>query len=180
MFGIKYETWSSVCDMYFSLKIGSMKSYLQWFPFTKLSDTDKQTIRSRDFYDKYIYSASFILFHSVMQQSENYLQKGDGSFRDSSLVAPVLYLMLQAVGKEISEQYISRRPDDISTYYAGNYEFMRPKYKQDYDNFFKELNTCIDGYQYFKPIVLRYIVLVWYKSAIRWIGISGAKSSCSH
>lgn len=135
--------------MYFSLKIGSMKSYLQWFPFTKLSDTDKQTIRSRDFYDKYIYSASFILFHSVMQQSENYLQKGDGSFRDSSLVAPVLYLMLQAVGKEISEQYISRRPDDISTYYAGNYEFMRPKYKQDYDDFFKELNTCIDEYQYF-------------------------------
>lgn len=82
-----------------------------------------------------------------MQQSENYLQKGDGSFRDSSLITPVLYLMLQAVGKEISEQYISHRPDDISTYYAGNYEFMRPKYKQDYDDFFKELNTCIDEYQ---------------------------------
>ena len=29
MFGIKYETWKSTCDMYFSLKLGSLKSYLQ-------------------------------------------------------------------------------------------------------------------------------------------------------
>ena len=26
---------------------------------------------------------------------------------------------------------------------------MRPKYKQDYDDFFKELNASIDEYQYF-------------------------------
>lgn len=149
LFGIKYETWFSVCDMYFSLKSGSKKSYLQWFPFTKLSNAEQETIKSRDFYDKYINSASFILFPNVMQQSENFLQKGDGSFRDASLIAPVLYLIFQAVGKEISEQYTTHRPADISAYYAGNYEFMRPKYKQDYDNFFKELNTCIDEYQYF-------------------------------
>ena len=135
--------------MYFSLKSGSKKSYLQWFPFTKLSNAEQETIKSRDFYDKYINSASFILFPNVMQQSENFLQKGDGSFRDSSLIAPMLYLILQAVGKEISERYTTHRPADISAYYAGNYDFMRPKYKQDYDIFFKELNTCIDEYQYF-------------------------------
>lgn len=149
MFGIKYETWLNVCNMYFSLNSGSKKSYLQWFPFTKLSNNDQESIKSRTFYDKYINSASFLLFSNVMQQSENFLQKGDGSFRDSSLIAPVLYLILQAVGKEISEQYITHRPVDISAYYAGNYEFMRPKYKQEYDNFFKELNTYIDEYQYF-------------------------------
>lgn len=149
MFGIKYETWTSVCDMYFSLKSGSLKSYLQWFPFSKLSNADKETIKSKDFYEKYIDSASFVLFPFIMHQSENFLQKGDGSFRDSSLVSPILYLMLQAVGKEIYEQYVTHRPLNISAYYAGNYEFMRPKYKQDYDNFFKELNTCIDEYQYF-------------------------------
>jgi len=84
-----------------------------------------------------------------MHQSENFLQKSDGSFRDSSLVGPILYLMLQAVGKEIYDQYISVRPYDVSVYYAGNYEHMRPKYKQDYDDFFKELNASIDEYQYF-------------------------------
>lgn len=149
LFGIKYETWASVCDMYFSLKNGSLKSYLQWFPFTKLSNADKETIKSKDFYKKYIDSASFVLFPFVIHQSENFLQKGDGSFRDSSLVSPMLYLILQAIGKEIYEQYVTHRDINISAYYAGNYEFMRPKYKQDYDNFFKELNACIDEYQYF-------------------------------
>lgn len=149
MFGIKYESWSSICDMYFSIKSGSLKSYLQWFPFTKLTNGDKKTIKSREFFDKYINTASFILFPFAMHQSENFLQKGDGSFRDSSLVAPLPYLLLQAVGKEIHDQYTKKRPDCISAYYAGNYNFQRPKYKQDYDAFFKEINASIDEYQYF-------------------------------
>lgn len=149
LFGVKYDTWKSVCDMYFSLKTGSLKSYLQWFPFTKLSEKDKNTISSEDFYNQYIRTGSFILFPSVMHQSENFLQKSDGSFRDSSLVGPILYLVLQSVGKEISNQYTSVRPSNVSVYYAGNYENLRPKYKQDYDDFFKELNASIDEYQYF-------------------------------
>lgn len=149
LFGIKYDTWKSVCDMYFSLKTGSLKSYLQWFPFTKLSEKDKNTISSEDFYNQYIKTGSFVLFHSVMHQSENFLQKSDGSFRDSSLVGPILYLVLQSVGKEISNQYTSVRPSNVSVYYAGNYEYLRPKYKQDYDDFFKELNASVDEYQYF-------------------------------
>lgn len=149
MFGVKYDTWKSVCDMYFSLKTGSLKAYLQWFPFTKLTKADKDIISSEDFFNKYIKNGFFVLFPPAMHQSENFLQKSDGSFRDSSLVGPILYLMLQAVGKEIYDQYISVRPYDVSVYYAGNYEHMRPKYKQDYDDFFKELNASIDEYQYF-------------------------------
>ena len=149
MFGVKYDTWKSVCEMYFSLKTGSMKSYLQWFPFTKTSEEDKTVISSEDFYDNYIKTGSFVLFPFAMHQSENYLQKSDGSFRDSALVGPILYLMLQAIGKEIHDCYTAVRPSDISVYYAGNYDHMRPKYKQDYDDFFKELNASIDGYQYF-------------------------------
>lgn len=149
MFGVKFETWASICDMYFSLKKGSLKSYLQWFPFTKLTSAEKEIIKSKEFYEKYINTASFVFFPSVMHQSENFLQKGDGSFRDSSLVAPILYLMLQAIGKEIHEKYSPQRPASISAYYSGNYNFMRSKYKQDYDNFFKEINSNIDKYQYF-------------------------------
>ena len=149
MFGISYDTWKSVCDIYFSLKPGAQKAYLQWFPFTKLSSEDKKTIAGEDFYNNYIKTASFMLFPPAMHQSENYLQKGDGSFRDSALVAPVLYLFLQAIGFEIHNHYSSIRPSDISVYYAGNYERLRPKYKQDYDDFFKELNSSIDEYQYF-------------------------------
>lgn len=105
MFGIKYDTWESVCNMYFSLSSGSLKSYLQWFPFTILKNADKEIIKSEEFYEKYINTSSFALFPFAMYQSENFLQKGDGSFRDSSLISPLPYLILQSVGKEVYEQY---------------------------------------------------------------------------
>ena len=41
MFGISYDTWKEICDMYFSLHVGIHKAYLQWFPFSKLTDEDK-------------------------------------------------------------------------------------------------------------------------------------------
>lgn len=149
MLGISYDTWKSVCDMYFLLNASSQKAYLQWFPFTKLSSADKEIISGENFYNRYIKMSSFILFPSAMHQSENYLQKGDGSFRDSSLISPILFLLLQSIGLEIHNLYSSIRPSDISVYYAGNYKHLRPKYKQDYDDFFKELNASIDEYQYF-------------------------------
>lgn len=149
MFGVSYDTWKSVCNMYFSLNTCSQKAYLQWFPFTKLSSDDKETISGEDFYKSYIKTASFMLFPPAMHQSENYLQKGDGSFRDSSLIAPVLFLFLQSIGLEIHNCYSPIRLSETSVYYAGNYRRLRPKYKQDYDDFFKELNASIDEYQYF-------------------------------
>lgn len=149
MFGISYDTWKKVCSMYFLLNKGSQKAYLQWFPFTKLSSADKNIISGEDFYNRHIRTASFVLFPPAMHQSENYLQKGDGSFRDSSLIGPILFLVLQSIGMEIHNHYTSVRPSDISVYYAGNYQYLRPKYKQDYDDFFKELNASIDEYQYF-------------------------------
>lgn len=149
MFGVSYDTWKNVCNMYFTLSSGSQKAYLQWFPFFKLTSADKKKISGEDFYNKYIKTASFVFFPNAMHQSENFLQKGDGSFRDSSLVSPILFLFLQSVGLEIYKQYLPIRPSEISVYYAGNYGRLRPKYKQDYDEFFKELNASIDEYQYF-------------------------------
>ena len=90
-----------------------------------------------------------MLFPEAMHQSENFLQKGDGSFRDSSLLSPVLYLVLQAIGKEISNHYQPVRNISIDAFYAGNYEHMRAKYKQDYDEFYKMINAHISDSQYF-------------------------------
>ncbi len=99
MLGISYETWLNICKMYFSLNNLSAKAYLQWFPFTKVTADDKEYISSQDFYERYIKTSSFVFFPDAMQQSENYLQKSDGSFRNSSLISPILYLVLQSVGK---------------------------------------------------------------------------------
>lgn len=149
MLGIKYETWENICQMYFNLGDGTKAAYLQWFPFTKISSEDQAVIMSEDFYNRYIKSGAFVHFPVAMHRSENFIQKCDGSFRDSSLLSPILYLILQALGKEISSVYSSQRGDQIEVFYAGNYDEMRPKYKQDYDDFFKAINSCIPVSQYF-------------------------------
>lgn len=149
MFGITYDTWKNTCQMYFDLGKGTESAYLQWFPFTKISSDDQDTIASETFYNRYIKSGAFVLFPAAMHRSENFIQKGDGSFRDSSLLSPALYLVLQAFGKEVSMAYSSQRGNQIEVFYAGNYDEMRPKYKQDYDEFFKAINACIDESQYF-------------------------------
>lgn len=149
MFGITYDTWKQTCQMYFELSIGSKKSYLQWFPFSKISEEDEKYISSKDFFEKYIEKAAFTLFPEAMHQSENFLQKGDGSFRDSSLLSPILYLVIQAIGKEISNHYQPERNVNIDAFYAGNYNYMRAKYKQDYDSFYKTINAYISDCQYF-------------------------------
>lgn len=149
MFGISYDTWKEICDMYFSLNPKIHKAYLQWFPFSKLSEQNKKEISGVDFFDKYIKSGGFVLFSEVMRHSENFIQKSDGSFRNSSLISPLLFLIIQAVGKEIFDKYVSQRQSGIEVYYAGNYGMLRPRYKQDYDDFYKSINLAAQQHRYY-------------------------------
>ena len=149
MFGITFDSWHEVCRMYFKLGTGTHKSYLQWFPFSKLSNDEKTEIEGETFFNRYIKDGSFVLFPEVMRHSENYIQKGDGSFRHSALISPIMFLVIQAIGMEISKRYHTRRTPDIAVFYAGNYNLSRPKYKQDYDDFYKAINAGKEQYQYF-------------------------------
>ena len=56
MFGISYDTWKEICDMYFSQHVSINKAYLQWFPFSKLPDKDKDEISGEDFFKRYIWN----------------------------------------------------------------------------------------------------------------------------
>lgn len=149
MFGISYETWKSVCEMYFTLRKETMRHCLQWFPFTRLTYSDEELLVSKSFFDEFIKTGTFLLYSDAVHQSDNFMQKSDGSFRNATLIAPILYLVLQSVGKTIHEHYNSIRPRPIAVYYAGNFTHERPHYKQDYDDFFKELNASVDEYQYY-------------------------------
>jgi len=149
MFGITYNIWCDVCDMYFSRNYYTLCAYLQWFPYSQLSGHDKSDIKSEEFYKRYIENGNGLLFPSLMLRTDNYIQKGDGTFRNSTLISPLLYLILQAIGKSISENYQSQRQSDISVFYAGNYDENKGNYKQSYDNFFKTINTEISSYNYF-------------------------------
>ena len=149
MFGIDYETWKEVCKMYFDLKPKSQMAYLQWYPFAILSTDAKIDICSEEFFYKYIDNGAFVMFPPAMHCSENYIQKGDGSFRPAVLVSPIIYLVLQCMGKKISRKYKRECPQNVDVFYAGNYPLMRAKYKQDYDDFYKDINSFIEEGQYF-------------------------------
>ena len=122
---------------------------MQWYPLSIVSDDDWDYICGEDFYNDYIRNGTFVMIPEIMHLSDNYIQKGDGSFRDSTLVSPVLYLVLQAIGKEIADRYIPSRDINMTVYYSGNYRDMRIKYKTDYDDFYKEINASLEDYNYF-------------------------------
>lgn len=149
MFGIKYETWQNVCKMYFKKKNKYLTNYLQSYPFSKVYLKEKNLIISKNFYEKYTKSGNFIFYKSIMNVSDNFMQRSDGSFRDCSLVSPIMFLVLQSIGKEIHDKYTMVRQKDISVYYAGNYDENRAFYKNDYDEFYKQLNLESEAFEYF-------------------------------
>jgi len=75
--------------------------------------------------------------------------KGDGNFRNASLVSPIMYLVALTIGKSISKAYQSKRQPSIDVFYAGNYDENRLYYKKDYDVFFKTINVLSQSYKYF-------------------------------
>lgn len=75
MFNIQYDTWQKMCEMIFSVKDGAKRTCLQWFPFSKLSKAEREFLKSKDFFKKFIDTSSFVLFEEMLYQSENFIQK---------------------------------------------------------------------------------------------------------
>ena len=149
MFGISFETWHDVCEAYENLSPKTMEKHLQWYPFSVLAPADWNVIKSREFFEKYIEKGAFVLFSENMFQTKNYIQKTDGSFRDASLVSPILYLVLQSLGKEIADCYKAIRPVGINAYYAGDYVDLNVRYRREYDSFFNEINLAKENYDFY-------------------------------
>lgn len=149
LFHISKNVWKSTCNMYFKIKDKSLQNYLQLYPFSNMTKKDKNYISSDEFYEHYIQDGSLTMFNSVMNITDNYLLKKDGSFRNSTLLSPILFLVLQAVGKEISLKYKNDRNKTISVYYSGNYNSMNAKYAKEYSKFYNKCKFYSKYYNWF-------------------------------
>ena len=149
MFGIEYDHWRLTCEAYQNATTRRRESYLQLYPLSKITDEGWEQLKSKDFFETYISTGSFVNFPQAMFHTKHFIQKDDGSFRDAELLSPVLFLILQALGVELSGLYHDGRPYNNSCYYAGNFDEKGFFYKAEYDKFYKELNGCIDSFQYF-------------------------------
>lgn len=54
MFSFEYEDWEMVCSQIGQEKRGRKRMYLQWYPFTRLSSREKETLVSKSFFNDYI------------------------------------------------------------------------------------------------------------------------------
>ena len=149
LFGITYETWSQICQMYLYIPANSQKHHLQLFPFTKLKKEEKEYIKSEDFFNLYIKNGSFLLKKENHIVTDDFILKSDNSFRHATLLSPLLYLVQQAIGKEIWNKYVDERPQNIEVFYAGDYEKSQSLYKKQYDNFCKSLNLYKDDFDFY-------------------------------
>lgn len=138
-----------VCSQIGQQKRGRKSMYLQWYPFTRLSSREKETLVSKSFFNDYIKSGLFLYYSENWLITNNYIMKGDGNFRNASLVSPIMYLVALTIGKSISKAYQSKRQPSIDVFYAGNYDENRLYYKKDYDVFFKTINVLSQSYKYF-------------------------------
>lgn len=149
MFGIEYNHWRLTCEAYQKTHVRRKEAYLQLYPLSRITNDGWEQLKSKAFYETYISTGSFVFFPHVMFHTKHFMQKDDGSFRDAELLSPVLFLLLQALGVELSELYFDGRPYNNSCYYAGNFEEEGFFYKSEYDKFYKELNECIDSFQFY-------------------------------
>lgn len=149
MFNIEYKVWENVCSAYFNLNENTKKAYLQFFPLTKLSKQDEKNLKSEKFFNDYIKNLTFVIVKECFFRTNNFLQKGDGSFRDSSLVSPILFLVLQVLGYKIYNLYEQERNENIEVYYAGDYNKMDVMYKKSYDEFYNSINSNKKDFDYY-------------------------------
>ena len=149
MFNIEYEAWKNVCSAYFELNENTKKSYLQFFPLTKISKKEEENLKSESFFNNYIKDLTFVIDEECFFRTNNFLQKGDGSFRDSSLVSPILFLVLHTLGYKIYSLYEQERNENIEVYYAGNYNEMDVMYKRSYDEFYNSINSKKNDFDYY-------------------------------
>ena len=157
MFNIEYEEWENVCSAYFKLNENIKKAYLQFFPLTKISKIEEANLKSESFFNNYIKDLTFVIVEECFFRTNNFLQKGDGSFRDSSLVSPILFLVLQTLGYKIYNLYEQERNENIEVYYAGNYNEMDVMYKKSYDEFYNSINSKKNDFDYYLNILVEKI-----------------------
>lgn len=148
MINTNYEVWRNVCHAVFSLSDNIKVNYLQLYPFTKLNQNEKNYIKSEEFFNKFIKSNAIFNEKNAFEFPRHYIQKPSGSFRNTRLVSPLIYLYLECIGYQISREY-ERYENEVRCYYAGIMEDKDFYYKTSYDRFYADINESSKYYRYY-------------------------------
>lgn len=143
---ISFASWNIACQM-IRQEGRRLSSYLQWYPFYRLSNSSWEKLMSEDYFKKYIEDGSFVLCESMRYTTKGYIQKQGSSLRDSYLVAPVLFLYLLAYGVEYNKTFVPPRSQGLILY-AGNLERRQMDYQTSWQTYCKALKRLSTDYEY--------------------------------
>lgn len=143
-----YEIWRNVCHSVFDLSDNIKVNSLQLYPFTKLNEQEKVYIKGEEFFNKFIKSNAIFNEKGSFKFPRHYMQKPNGSFRNTYLVSPLIYLYLECIGYQISRDY-ERYENDIRCYYAGSMKDKDTYYKTSYNKFYADINESSKHYLYY-------------------------------
>lgn len=143
---VTLESWQSACQM-IKQEGNRLESYLQWYPFSQLSESSWKVLTSESYFEKYIQDASFILCSSMRYVTKGYIQKQGSSLRDAYLTSPVLFLYLLAYGIEYSKQFVQPRSEGLSLY-AGNLDECQMNYQRSWHAYCGALKYNSSSFEY--------------------------------
>ncbi|MDW3978087.1 AbiA family abortive infection protein [Staphylococcus saprophyticus] len=148
MININFNDWEKVCESFFNLNESKLESYIQWYPFSKLTENSKNIISSEEFFLNFIKNGAIFKEYNTFNFPSHYSQKTSASFRNMSLVSPFVYLYIEAMGYHINQKY-TRKSKDVRCYYSGDLNENQFSYKNSYDKFFADINSLSNVYDNF-------------------------------
>ncbi|MDT3997458.1 abortive infection protein, partial [Staphylococcus saprophyticus] len=87
MININFNDWEKVCKSFFNLNGSKLESYIQWYPFSKLTENSKNIISSEKFFENFIKNGAIFKEYNTFNFPSHYSQKTSASFRNMSLIS---------------------------------------------------------------------------------------------
>ena len=148
MWNITFEEWHETTENFLSISSNKLNKHLQTYPFSILSENDKNYLTSKDFFVRFIKNGKFLGSDKDLVVINNLLQKNNGNFRSVSLVSPIIYLVFIAMGGHLSNA-MNQDSEHVESFYAGNFDTGELYYAKNYKAFSiraKEFGSVYDYY----------------------------------
>lgn len=146
---IDYAEWLEYVSAFFETPKKVLDKHFQTYPFAKMTDDEKSTILSEAFFTYYVKSCAFLAIETAFVRTVD--TKKNGSLRETTIVPPITFLVLIALGGHLYTNQISstrsERFYNRFVYYAGSYDKKDFTYKKSYEEF--TLTVKETGYPFF-------------------------------
>lgn len=148
MINFDYYTWNIVCEGIFIQNKNSLNKHLQQYPFTIITDNEKEILKSEKFFNNYIKNGALFKNKLSFDFPNHYIQKNNSSFRNTKLLSPIVFIYLECIGYHVSKLY-NRESVNTRCYYAGDMQALDFQYKTSYDSYYADINESSLRYKYF-------------------------------